>query len=206
MKELNSSNFWTFDLEIQEGINFPILVIVGFQKRDRPDLQNLNIDTFCRPPVTSAQCVIRTQKSPDAGILSNYDDDDYFQTYGQNKEAFKALTNDDILRPYVSDIYFRPAKVNAAGEATKDIVYYFYVFSIRYERNLEAAQPTKVEFEISEDVPAGIYGYALVSTNKLVSKSSDWQHVTLMYFKCTAFVSFLFSFLDNFVFFSKASF
>ena len=47
------------------------------------------------------------RKNPDSSILLNYDDDDYNQGYGQIKEAFRALTKDDILQPYISDIDFR---------------------------------------------------------------------------------------------------
>ena len=46
---------------------------------------------------------------------------------------------------------------------------------MRYQKNLESAQPFKVEFYFSENVPAGIYGYALVIMNKTVSLSSDGQ-------------------------------
>ena len=47
-----------------------------FQQIDREIDQNLNNDNFVRLPVTSAQCIIGTEKYPDACILSNYDDDD----------------------------------------------------------------------------------------------------------------------------------
>ena len=43
-------------------------------------------------PVTSAECVIGTEKYPDSAILLNYDDNDHSQGYGQIKEAHKALT------------------------------------------------------------------------------------------------------------------
>ena len=41
-----------------------------------------------------------------------------------------------------------------------------------YQKNLENGQ-FKMEFNFSENVPAGIYGYILVLTNKLLSKSTD---------------------------------
>ena len=82
-------------------MNVPIFIIIGFQQQDRQDSQNLNNDTFCRLPVVSAHCIIGTEKYPDVGILLNYDDDDYSQRYGQIKEAFRALTKDDILRTYI---------------------------------------------------------------------------------------------------------
>ena len=107
MKEVNFQNLWTFELGTQEGINVPIWIFVAFQQSDRQNNQNLNNDTFYRPPVTSAQCIIGTEKYPDSAILLNYNDDDYCQGYGQIKEAFKALTKDDILQPYISEHDFR---------------------------------------------------------------------------------------------------
>ena len=97
----------------------------------------------------------------DAAILLNNDDDDYSQGYGRIREVFRALTKDDILNPYISDQDFRITNVNAAGEATNDIGYNFYVSDIGYQKKSEAAQPIKIEIIFSEDV-AGIYAYALV--------------------------------------------
>ena len=79
MKEVNNQNVWNFELGSHENMNVPIWIIIGFQQRDRQDSQNLNNDTFCRLPVVSAQCIIGREKYPDAGILLNYDDDDYSQ-------------------------------------------------------------------------------------------------------------------------------
>ena len=98
MKEVITQNLWTFKLGTQEGINVPIWIIVGFQQTNRQDDQNLIKDTFYRPPVTSAQCTFETEKYPDFGIFLNYDDDDYSQGYGQIKEAFEALTKDDMFQ------------------------------------------------------------------------------------------------------------
>ena len=67
----------------------------------------MNKNTFHRPPVTSAQCIIASEKYPDNIKIINYDDDDYSQGYGQVKEALRALTKDDTLKPYKSDIDFR---------------------------------------------------------------------------------------------------
>ena len=169
MKEVNIQNIWNFDLGIQEGINVPIWIIIGFQQRTRQNSQNENNDTFYRPPVTSAQCIIGTEKYPDSGILLNYNDDDYNQGYGQIKEAFRALTKDDILQPYISDKDFRSSNNN------NDIGYNLYVFDIRYQKDFQNSQPTKVEFKFSENIVGEIYGYALVLTNKKISISSDGQ-------------------------------
>ena len=110
MKELNTQHLWTSDFYTQEGVNLPIWITVGFQQRDGRDSQNLNKDTFYRPSITNAQCIISTEKYPDSVFL-NYDDDDYSQGYGQNKQAFKALTKGDILKPFISDHDFRATNV-----------------------------------------------------------------------------------------------
>ena len=171
MKEVNTQNFWTFQLGAQEGINIPTWIFVTFQQNDRQHDQNLNNDTFIRLPVISAQVVIGTERYPDSGFLLNYDDDDYAQGYGQIKEAFRSLAKDDILKPYISEDDFR------SSNEGNNIGYNIYAFDIRYQKNFENSQPVKVEFEFSENVVAGLYGYALVLTNKLISISSDGQRM-----------------------------
>ena len=106
LKEVNTQNLWTSELGTQEGINVPIWIIVSFQQSDRKRDQNLNNDTFYRPPV-SAQCIFGTEKYPDSAMLLNYNDDDYSQGYSQIIEAFRVLSKDDILKPYISDDDFR---------------------------------------------------------------------------------------------------
>ena len=76
MKEVNTQKLWSFELVTQEGINVPIWIIVSFQQSDRQNDQNLNNDTSYRPPVTSAHCIIGTEKYPDSAIFLNYNDDD----------------------------------------------------------------------------------------------------------------------------------
>ena len=84
MKEVNTQNLWTFELGTQEDINIP--------SRDTQGSQNYDNDTFYRPPITSNQRIIGTEKDPDSGILINYDDHDYSQGYGQVTETFRAFT------------------------------------------------------------------------------------------------------------------
>ena len=167
--EVNTQSFWTFELGTQEGINIPTWVFVAFQQNDRQHDQNLNNDTFVRLPVISAQVVIGTERYPDSGILLNYDDDDYSQGYGQIKEAFRSLTKDDILQTYITDDDFR------SSNEGNNIGYNISAFDIRYQKNFENAQPVKVEFKFSENIAAGIYGYALVLTIRLASITSDGQ-------------------------------
>ena len=171
MKEVNTQNFWTFELGTQEGINILSWIFVAFQQNDRQHDQNLNNDTFIRLPVISAQVVIGLERYPDSGMLLNYDDDNYVQGYGQIKEAFKSLTKDDILQPYISEDDFR------SSNEGNNIGYNIYSFDIRYKKNFENSQPVKVEFKFSENIDAGVYGYALVLTNRLASISSDGQRM-----------------------------
>ena len=169
MKEVNTQNLWNFESGTQEGIDVLIWIIIGFQQQERQNSQNEKNDTFYRPSVTSAQGIIGTEKYPDSGILLNYDNGDYNQGYGQIKEGFRALTRDDILQPYISDHDFRSSNNN------NDIGYNSFAFDIRYQKKFENSQSIKVEFKFDGLVPAGIYGYALVLTNKKISISSDGQ-------------------------------
>ena len=161
MKDVSNQNVWNFELGSQENMNVPIWIIIGFQQQDRQDSQNLNNDNFFRLPFVSAQCIIGTEKYPDTGIILNYDDDDYSQGYHQIKEDFKALTKDDIFKPYISEEDFRTSNVRAA-----DFGYNLYVSDIRYQKNYTASQPIKVEFKFDGVVPNNVNGYALVLTNK----------------------------------------
>ena len=170
MKEVNSQNFWTFELGVQEGINVPIWIYVVFQQSDRKPDQILNNDASYRMPVTSCQGIIGNSKHPDSGFLLSYNDDDYSQGYGQI-EAFRALTKDNILQPYISKHDFR------SSNDGDNIGYNIHAFDIRYQKSFESGQSVKVEFKLDGVVPAGIYGYALVLTNRLVSITSDGQRM-----------------------------
>ena len=88
---------------------------------------------FFRPPVTYAQSNIGAEKYPDAGILRNFDDLDCCQGYGQMKGVFRALTKDDMLKPYISDHDFRSTNVIDAGEVDNAVgyIYMFLIYDIR---------------------------------------------------------------------------
>ena len=152
LKGVNTQNFWTFEIGTQEGINVPIWIFVVFQQSGRQNDQYLNNDTFLRLPVISAQIVVRKETYLDTGILINYNDDDYSQGYGQIKEAFKALTKDGILQPYIIEDEFR------SSNDGDNIGYNIHAFDIRYQKSFEGGQPVKVEFKFDGVVPAGIYG------------------------------------------------
>ena len=64
MKKYNNQNLWNFELGSQQSMNVPIWIIKSFRRRDRQESQNLNIDTFCRLPVISAQVYYWNGKRP----------------------------------------------------------------------------------------------------------------------------------------------
>ena len=90
------------------------------------------------------------QKYPDSAILLIYNDDIYSQGHGQNKEAFKALTKDNILQPYISENDFR------SSNDDNEFGYNIDAFDIRYQKNFQSSQPIKVGFKFDGVVPAGI--------------------------------------------------
>ena len=112
-------------------MNVPIWIIIGFQQQDRQDNHNFKKDTFYRLPVVSAQCIIGTEKYPDAGILLIYDEN-YSQCYAQIKEAFRALTKNHILQPYILDDNFRSSIVR-----DDDFGCNLFVFDKRFRKTLE---------------------------------------------------------------------
>ena len=104
----------------------------------------------------------------------------------------------------MSDNDYRSTNINNAGEYDDCVGFTFYVFDVQYQKELESAQPIKVEFKVSEKIPAGIYGFSPVLTNKLVSTSSNGQrHFDLFRFEVSITLSF--SFIHKFVCFSNTS-
>ena len=171
LKEVKTQIFWTLELGVQEGFNVPIWIFVVFQRIDRQHDQNLNNDAFYRMPITFAQVVIGSQTNPNFAVLLNYNNDCYSQGYGQIKEAFKAVTKDNILQRYIGEDDFR------SSNDGDNIGYNIHSFDIRYQKSFEKGQSVRVEFIFSENIPAWIYGYALLLPNKLVSISSDGQRM-----------------------------
>ena len=104
-------------------------------------------------------------------ILSNYDDDDYSKGYGQIKEAFRALSIENILKPYRLEDDFR------SYNDGDNIGYNIYSFDSRYQKFFGSAESVKLKFEFSANTLPGIYGYSLVLTNRLVSICSYGQRM-----------------------------
>ena len=83
MKDVTNKNNCTFELGVGSGIDIPIYVKIGFMQRDQFNQQHQTNDTFHRPSVVNAQCIIRSENFPDAGINCNCDFDRYSQAYGE---------------------------------------------------------------------------------------------------------------------------
>ena len=80
------------------------------------------------------------------------------------------------------------------------------VFYLGYQKTLESAEPIKIEFKFSENVPTEIYCFALVLTNNLVSISSDVRrHFDLIQVIFNFFIKLSFSLIVDSVFFNKDS-
>ena len=73
----------------------------------------------------------------------------------KKKEAFEALTKDDIIQPYISEDDFR------SSDDGDNIGYNIHALDIRYQKIFENGQSVNVEFKFDGVIPAGIYGYAL---------------------------------------------
>ena len=82
LKEINAQFLWFFDSRTQERINISIWIVESFQQRGRQYNQNLNNDSFFRPPITSVQCIAGTEKYPDSSILTIYNDAEYIHGFG----------------------------------------------------------------------------------------------------------------------------
>ena len=79
MKVVTTENNWSFDLGVGDGIDIPIYVIVGFMQRDQFNQKHQNNDTIYRPSVVKTQCIVGSEKFPDAITNCNFNIDKYLQ-------------------------------------------------------------------------------------------------------------------------------
>ena len=66
-------------------------------QRDQFNQYHQNIDIFYIPSVVDAQCIVGSEKFPDAGIYCNYAIDKYSQAYGEFVSCFRHLAKDNII-------------------------------------------------------------------------------------------------------------
>ena len=101
MKDVTTKNNFTFELGVVDGIDIPVYAIVGFMQRDQFSQQHQNNDTFHRPSVVNAPCIIGSEIFPDAGINCIYASEKNSQAYGEIVSCFRHLAKDNILQPYI---------------------------------------------------------------------------------------------------------
>ena len=70
-----------FELSVADRIALPNYVRVRFQRKDRLINQVLNNGCFHRPAVPFAQGIVRAEKYPDAGIISDFSQDNFSHSY-----------------------------------------------------------------------------------------------------------------------------
>ena len=99
IKDVTTENNCTFEPGVGDGVDIPIYVKVGFKQRDPFD-QHLNKDTFYRPSVENAQCIIGREKLPDAGKKFKYAIDNCSEAYGEIVSCFRWLAKDKIFTTF----------------------------------------------------------------------------------------------------------
>ena len=100
MKDVTTGNSWTFELGVGGGIDVLIFVIVGFLQKDQFIQQHQSNDTFFRPSVVNAQCIIGRKNFPDAGLNCIFAIDNILQAYGEIVSCFRHIAKDNFLQPY----------------------------------------------------------------------------------------------------------
>ena len=145
MKGVTTGNNWTFELGVGDGIDVSIHVIVGLMQRDQFNQQHQNNDTFYRPCVVNAQCIIGSERFPDTGISFNYAIDKFSQAYGEIVSCFRHLAKGNILQPYFTQKDF----VTSDNYPDGNPGYNLYVFDIRLHQDFSSAQPVIVKSDFS---------------------------------------------------------
>ena len=164
MKDVTTEKNWIFELGVGEGVDVPIESIVDFMQRDQFNQQLQNNGTFYRPSVVNAQCIIGSEKFPDAGLNCIYAIDEHSQPYGEIVSCFRHLAKDNILQPDIIQKGFVTSNKCPDGNPG----YNLYVFDIRHHQDYSSAQAVIVRFDFRPAVPATtkFIGYALLLTNK----------------------------------------
>ena len=168
MKDVSNERNWTFKFEVGDGIAIPFYVIVGFMQRDQLNQQHQNNDTFYRPSVVNAHCIIGSKKYLGARIDCNYAIDKNSQAYREIVSCFRHLAKDKTLQPYNTKIDFITSTKYPEGNPG----FKLYVFDIRDYQDCSPDQPIRERF-FFRPAATSLFGYALLQTKKSVSVSND---------------------------------
>ena len=166
LKDVTTENNWTFELGVGDGIDKPNYVIIAFMQRDQFNQRHQNKDIFFRPRVVNAQCIITSEKFPDAGIKYISAIDKKSQAYGKIVSCFRHLAKDNILQPHKTQKDFITSNDFPDG----NLGYNLYNFYFRHHQDYSSAEPIKVRFDFRPAVPAAtnLIGYVLLLTNKKI--------------------------------------
>ena len=145
LKDVTTENIWTFELGVGECVDVPRYVIVGFMQRDQCIQQHQNNDTFYRPCVVIAQCIIGSKKFPNAGKNCNYAIDTFWKSYGESVSCIRHLAKYNTLQPFITQKDFVTSNNYPDGNPG----YNLYVYDIRHYQDCSSAQPIKVRFGLS---------------------------------------------------------
>ena len=171
-------------------------------QRDQFNQQHHNNDTFCRPSVVNAQCIVGSEKFPNAGVICSFAIEKHSQAKAQNVSCFRLLAKVIFLKTFITQKEF----ITSSGYPDGSPAYNLYVFDIRHHQDYSSARPINVRFDFRPAVPAAtnLIGYVLLLTNKLVSVSIDgqrqWNLIEVL-FNVSMRASF--SFIVKFVFFKN---
>ena len=165
MKDVTTENNWTSELGVGDVIDIAIHEIVRFMQRSQFNQQHQKNDKFYRPSVLNAQCILGSERYPDAGTNCNHAIDKYSQALGENVSCFRHLAEYNILQPYITQKDFITSNNYPDGNSGNKI----YDFYNRYHQDYSSAQPIKVRFDFRQAVPAAknLIGYAFLLANKL---------------------------------------
>ena len=82
-KDVQQQSELNFNFDVIEGKSLPIFVIVSFQQSYRLNVQLWKKNSFRRPPVKLAKCLIGNERYTDGSIFLNYAENEYSQSYSQ---------------------------------------------------------------------------------------------------------------------------
>ena len=119
-------------------------------QRDRFNQQHQNNDTLYRPSVVNAQCILGSEKFPDAGRICIYAFDKFSLVYDESVSCFRHLSKDNFLQAYITQKDFIISNNYPDGNPG----YILYVSDIRHRQGYNSAQPNKATFDFRPAVPA----------------------------------------------------
>ena len=166
-KPVKTNKNWSFEIGVESGTDIPICVIVGFQSAARtgPD-QTQNNAIFERPDVIEASCNVGSVKDPDNEFQKDFNRNKNNEPYNEIRQFYKDYIKGEGS-PYITFKEFKE-------------LYNLYVFDLRAQKHIPAAQLIGVNFKYRAAYDAVANNYqavALVLTQKMISVSSDGQRM-----------------------------